>query len=542
MGESRVTRRRVAIVLATLAVLAYVGHGVATRSSPDEVAEQMQAPSTSAPDPEHAGPATLVGREAAADGPAAPDPDSKPAIVGVVSDPHGDPVAGTTVRAWLATRSPTGSRVTAPPVAAAETDASGSFRIDGIPKGVYELRADDRKGWAAPLAVVAYPGATVERSLAYGIPVSAVVEVVDDRGAPVEGATVTVSRYWRQVHRTRTDAVGLATLRNLDPRGTLSLAVRGPRHLGTTIDPWTVEDTRVVLEQFHTVRVRVVDEEGTPFSGALFLRRSGPSPALRDLQDPAFRAFRWSGGQLEGLGYQSAVAPEDGTRTFELTRTESLAVAIRPPGRLPAGKPRLTTISGRKDEMTVVLPRGRDQDVRVLDWGRGMNGYVDFRSLDDDDFVRVTLSAEGRARASHLAAGATYVVWGRVWVVAKRFEDDGYYVYRNGVTPGDAPVELTVARGEAITVDVTCDDERVRVLHVMACGRGIHAPGTRGVNPRSWTIHGLPPGPWTVHARGVRSKFDPRRGGRPDIASATASTTARPGDHVRLELRPAEAE
>ena len=139
-------------------------------------------------------------------------------------------------------------------------DVHGLVSFAELPPGRYRVQALAPPGLLAPEARVDLGAADVDVDLAYRQTVSARIEVLDAEGRPVAQAGVTLER--GHAKSVTTDGAGIAMLEELDPRWDVGLRIRPPRGrdlFDRTLDPWTVGDTRVILEASLSVSGSVVD-------------------------------------------------------------------------------------------------------------------------------------------------------------------------------------------------------------------------------------------------------------------------------------------
>jgi protocatechuate 3,4-dioxygenase beta subunit len=226
---------------------------------------------------------------------------------GTVVDERGNPLAG--VEVWDG------------PIAAglvARTDDGGRFVLHGLeiprsaPRTVgVAARLDGFRGGGGPLAVTSHAVGS-ERRLDLVRPIvmrrlgELAVEVVDQDGAPVAGAEVSVWLPGTGVQESvRTDADGRARVRVLEP-GIHRMSARAPGHRAAEAAATaSVEGTPVslVLERYESGQlvVRAVAETGAELDAGLVVTARAEDPELA-----------WSGGQeridADGIAVFDALA------------------------------------------------------------------------------------------------------------------------------------------------------------------------------------------------------------------------------------------
>ncbi len=192
------------------------------------------------------------------------------AVLGTVVDEQGRPLPGVTVTPQVLDNLRWSGR--------GETQASGEFRIRGLPRGKVRLTATHPNAEgvanvrASTLLEIVGPGpVTVQLTLPEGLTVSG--QVVDGRGAPVPGALVEATRGTggdlQRLGRTDADAEGRFTLRHLEPGDYELVAHPQEEHAkrlraGSRSVRAGTEGVRIILGSTREVRGRVVRPDGTP--------------------------------------------------------------------------------------------------------------------------------------------------------------------------------------------------------------------------------------------------------------------------------------
>lgn len=266
--------------------------------------------------------------------------DPPASVAGTVRDPSGRPLAGAQVCAWNLDRN-AGSPL--PRCVAA--DASGAYEIAGLPPTRHEVHADApelQPAGSEPLAL--RPGERrtgVDLALAPG-GARLHGRVVDDRGQPVTGATVTNLDHGgiRSGPRrgaaaaARTDADGNFSL-SLTP-GVHALVVHAAGFVSAVAEANAPSRQEIALESGSTVSGRVVDLVGAPVAGVRVAALDAGSLQRLGLAYTDADGRYTLTGLRSGLVRQRAEAPGrlgDGARTLYLgsaDAAEAAAITLRP--------------------------------------------------------------------------------------------------------------------------------------------------------------------------------------------------------------------
>ncbi len=151
----------------------------------------------------------------------------------------------------------------------ADTDDDGVFMVEVPEVGVWKVLVTHKDGATERLASV--PGPPLELRLEARAGVHLVV--ADEKGAPVEGATIVVqSESDRMASESRTDARGEVTVLGL-PRGTSTIYSYAKGYLRAEApleaELGRVAQVRLTLDTASRLAGTVVDESGAPVSGAI---------------------------------------------------------------------------------------------------------------------------------------------------------------------------------------------------------------------------------------------------------------------------------
>lgn len=279
-------------------------------------------------------------------------------VRGTVTDMSGKPAAGALVRAEEL---------------AVETDASGAYRIVGVPSGVLSVQAFWKEDFAARKeSVRVRKEEETEASLRLARASSVAGTVIEEESRrPIAG--VRVSAYadsgFRMASRrgngtTRTDAQGRFRLRGLASRaysveaskeGFLTASISGVN--AGVAAPGTAH---LALARAASVSGRVVDEKSQPVPGARVRieREMGTRQILRGARNPA--AFLPSQGVLTG--------PDGAFRLRHLAAARNLSLEATKNGFARTRQPGITLKSGEAvKDLALVLRRGLEARGRVVD-------------------------------------------------------------------------------------------------------------------------------------------------------------------------------
>lgn len=322
-------------VLAAVAVFLLLGRGGGDAKKKDEpgTARGSDAPSGTRPTGDSGGGDRGPGGAVLIDD----DPVGNLRLEGQVIDADDAPVAGATVV------------ISSNPERTTTTEDDGSFGFDGLVGRPYQVAARAPAGVAGP--VTARLTASSEPVVLKLRPASAVtVEVVDDAGKPVDGATVELRGLDTQVATTR---AGTAAIRPVIP-GWYQLAAWAPGFARSYTWLEVQGDStaaRVALRKGAAVAGRVVDDAGAPVAGArvTFGGASDWSVQIDERRD----------GQVTGA---------DGKFRFDAIAAGSIRFDARHPDFAPASSS-IVTLDGVSpvDNVEIVLPSGATISGKVVD-------------------------------------------------------------------------------------------------------------------------------------------------------------------------------
>jgi protocatechuate 3,4-dioxygenase beta subunit len=265
------------------------------------------------------------------------DPAGVLRLEGQVIDAADDPVAGATVV------------ISSNPERTTTTEDDGSFAFDGLVGRPYQIAARAPQGVAGPVTT-RLTGNSEPVVLKLRPASSVTVEVVDDAGKPVDGATVELRGLDTQV---ATTTAGKAAVAPVIP-GWYQLAAWAPgfaRSYTWLEVQGEATTARVALRKGAPVAGRVVDGAGAPVAGArvTFGGASDWSVQIDERRD----------GQVTG---------PDGAFRFDALAAGSVRFDARHPDFAPASSA-IVTLDGKTpvDDVEIVLPAGATVSGRVVD-------------------------------------------------------------------------------------------------------------------------------------------------------------------------------
>lgn len=307
-------------------------------------------------------------------------------VTGMLADEAGKPLSGAQVRleAFLDPELPEFS------VWQAASGDDGAWKLAGVPPGKSVLIFSSPGRVSQRLEAGLAAGANDLGTIRLGRGVALRIAVVDDAGAPVEGAEVSGG------HQTgRSDARGLAVLTGIAPGLPLEVAVRARGHVPAriSVEPPFSPETRLVLQRAFTVRGRVLDAGGRPVpDGSVQVRRGNFSHSLSCAPDGRFESDLPPG------------VPAVLTVTSPATRELRVTVPAGAPGeerdlgdlRVSAGRTLWGRLVSARDGSPVAggrvwAPRPAEQG-ELLSWA-------------DRDVIQGTSGEDGRFRLSGAADG-----------------------------------------------------------------------------------------------------------------------------------------
>ena len=459
-------------------------------------------------------------------------------LTGEVTLPDGSPAPGATV-------SIVGSGIW--PARSVETGADGTFRLDGIPPGVYEVRATRGSLVAEPwegLTIAAASEARVSLALEPGTAFRGVVVRAEDE-TPIEGAEILLSEEALsfQPRAARTDDAGSFELEGLRP-APHRLSVRAEGFVSIVAEARTPdgEPVRIALRRAAILAGTVVDSLGHAVAGAqveiVGTDESGAAVGGAASDDP-FRAALFE-QQREGpvpvasgelgvtLGQVPPIPLGPGSFTLPLaaepasaeptTAVDALGSVTDaqgrfrlegvPPGRLqlvarhpdhaPAiTEPMLVTAGEVREDLTIAVPEGGTIAGRLVD-GRGFP-IADVRiemQAEREPWPRITVAAEDGTFGFESVLGTTSLTA----YPAGRPTARETVVVASGET---VEVALTI-EGELVTLSARTVDERGYPI----AGARVHVRSLRARAPFSrmevsaedgtLAIEGLPRPPWRL--------------------------------------------
>jgi len=277
-------------------------------------------------------------------------------VSGTVLDPAGKPAEGVIVLS--------GSL-------AVKTDASGNYRLAGVPRGTRTVEALGKEDLAARNdAVRVKTGESAEVSLRLARSASVTGSVIDEKTRrPLPGVRVSASTGGFSFRpgettsrRARTDAKGKFRIAGLAARR-YSIQASKTDYLPSTM-PGIVAAVSapgsvvIALTNAAGVSGRVTDEKGAPVPGARvrFVAEQGLQAILR-------------GGPAAFLGRPGvSTGPDGGFRLRGLAAEKNLTLEAARTGYVPARRPGVTLRAGEVvKDVSLVLKRGREARGRVVD-------------------------------------------------------------------------------------------------------------------------------------------------------------------------------
>lgn len=276
-------------------------------------------------------------------------------VAGTVLDPAGKPVEGAVVVSGsLATR----------------TDASGAFRIAGVPAGAPAVEAFSKDLAARNDRVRVKKGETVEVPLRLARSAAVTGTVIDEKTRrPVAGVRISTQsggfalRASDPGRRARTDAKGKFRLVGLRPRAYSIRAAKAdylpvtmPGVVAGVSTPGTVA---IALQKSASIAGRVTDEAGAPVPGA----------RVRLARNTGIRAMMRAGGPAALFGSSGVTSGPDGAfRLRGLTAQRNVTLEAAKTGFVPARRFGLTVKSGEAvKDVALVVKRGLEAGGRVVD-------------------------------------------------------------------------------------------------------------------------------------------------------------------------------
>ena len=457
------------------------------------------------------------------------------ALLGEVSLADGSPAGGATV-------SIVGSGIW--PARSVETDVEGSFRIDGVPPGVYEVRASRGTLVADPwegLTIAAGGEARATLTLEPGTAFRGVVVRAED-ATPIEGAEILLSEEALsfQPRAARTDEAGAFALEGLRPVPH-RLSVRAEGFVPIVAEARTPdgEPVRIELRRAAILSGAVVDALGHAVAGAqveiVGTDESGAAVGSGAADDP-FRAALFA-QQQEGpvpiasgelgvtlgevppipLGSGPMVLPP-AAATADPAAGEALGSITDaqgrfrlegvPPGRLqlvarhpdhaPAiTDPMLITAGEEREDLEIVVPDGGTIAGRVVDERGFPIGDVRVEmQAEREPWPRIAVSAEDGTFGFESVLGTTTLT---------AYPSGRPTARETVVVPSGETVEVALSiESELATLAARTVDERgfpIAGVRVHVRSLRARAPFSRAAvsaDDGTLSIEGLPRPPWRI--------------------------------------------
>jgi len=395
-------------------------------------------------------------------------------ISGVVRTPGGDPVAGAAVHLR-----PVLDRLVPLLPGSATSAGGGTFVLDGVGPGRYEIEAAPPGGYPAGEPTAAEAGAT---GVVVVLPRDPVLTVVDYDGRPVAGALVIPVRMAEDAGYH--ESVGLTNGAGERPIGGLATGARydvtirppddRPDLQPAEIERWDRTSRRVVLPRSFFVRGVVVDTEG----------RRVPT-ALVWTFDP------------ETEGYSGTSVDAEGRFTVRNLPEGRVRLWASPDSGGTMDRDRFTDARTGDEGVVLKVPAGDRLTIRVENWSME-------RLLE---IVTVRLATAGRAPETIREGGPDRD--GRVRFAAlpsgERFaafvfaESDGHCGYREGVRADGGEVLVRLSPPKRITGRLLVPEGSTG-LRVELRAPALHRQGVVAADGR-FEIAGLPAGRFRLTAR-----------------------------------------
>ncbi len=385
--------------------------------------------------------------------------------------------------------------------------ADGSFSIDGLGPGSYELSIDDHRSWMGP------EKNPVVRAGANGVVINvtqlerATVRVVDTSGRPVVSARIqcypaaqpTGKRRVHYPSAPKSDSDGVSDISGLMPGMKYNLQVSPPTDQMDTFGTvskknWTPADETIMLPRGYVISGRVLNAKGAPIRAGMIYIKPVDSNAWNGTPMKENGAF-----ELKGLtkgeyvikavptGMDHFMQPPDsdapvpfqdtvsaGTHNVVLRGDTKESIDVTFEGLTPSASPSDVRVRG----IPVMIPGGSHRHVYMIEEQNGTR--------------KQAMLKNGKLIVYGIDAAKTYTVG--LYRLPK-----GKYYLRKGLKAGDN-VTLQPQQGVTLTGEVAfppgVSPARTYVR--------IEVPGgTLSANVRSngeMSIEGVPPGTWKVAA------------------------------------------
>ncbi|HYC76143.1 MAG TPA: hypothetical protein VEI02_00825, partial [Planctomycetota bacterium] len=482
-------------------------------------------------------------------------------LSGVARDAHGAPLSGGVVKARLASDDLQQATTAVDRIrgrdalAVAAIDAAGAWRLTDLPPvappGRLEISAE--APGVATHVVAWSEGAARDLELS-AIPTRSIRGVVvDDRGAPVAGAVVTLGPPSRraEIAATATDLDGAfeATL----PRDVVAAEwrVSHPGRAQLRL-PWTARDVdvehdaplRLVLAPERTLRGTVRSAEGLPVAGALVaafpVDVSGALPPLASLEGDPSRAY--------------AETATDSAGAFALTGLPAGPACLRVGVPWPRNDGLVALLLGRKFCVVTSAPETAEPAVITLPAYRAERGALVVHAAETSTGAPILRGLKGALHAPDGMVGGFGIVAGPGLLV---FHDVPVGTYRLAVEAAGfaetAKSDVTVG-GAAGSPEVRVELERGARLVGRTRRDGAHAAGATFVRARRFSgapelrvpcrddgtfeVEGLSAGAWRVWAEVQEDGVPPAMISRTERVALEIGRTAPPLDLRLLPVEP----
>jgi len=304
-------------------------------------------------------------------------------ISGAVLDPNGNPAAGARVQAYK--KAPKGGPFDREePLSETEADARGSFSLDGLRDGTYEVLASSEKhGEGIQRAVKAGRSDLVIRLGGLAVIKGKTIDAED--GSPVAGVEVQLGREGTRRTTSKEDGSFELTFPKragdpgenpAGPKGkTVYLLVRHPDYGTHEAYPNLEEELTLKLQRATEVHGTVVDQGGDPVRGAKvwwevpgWPEDSRPSRSTYSAADGTFSLKFWrlaAGPAIDIVAWSPGTGRARITLAWSSVPWPEVQIALRP---------------GRKVEGTVTGPNGAPVEAAAIRLSRQAEGRDGMRS------------------------------------------------------------------------------------------------------------------------------------------------------------------
>ena len=425
-------------------------------------------------------------------------------IRGVVLDAGGQPAVGVRLSAKVPSAEEGTRHRHTRSVSEATTAVGGAFELSGLSAQAYEIHVQPTRAHLPPGEPLRIRGGTEGVRIELGQANEVEITVLSSQGAPLAGATVSLSVHRRRGEpentvqelgigdgrgRGRTNAKGTVSLGGIVPGAKYTLYVQPPRdsgdHQPLRREDWVPENDRIRLAAGGRVAGRLTDENGSAIAGASI-----------QVMRPGEGEGSWTSVNAGNVRTDDEGRFEAGSLPMGPLRLQAdVPGLLRDPwGEQPERVRHLDTQAGNT-AIAWKITLGEKLELTIAD----QNAVESWRSLQ--------IAEEGAKRrfSQHLPVGEQYKVVvfglkrGAKYTVSLYGLDGGRYIRQTGLTIGDR-VALEVVEGLELSGRVELPDG-VTFRHVGVSLRdesgndlGIGAM----VHDGKFRFEGVPAGRYTV--------------------------------------------